>query len=333
MTLLYAESFDDGHYARRYTTDLGVTVEAGIHGLAGRPRQIELAVDSADRDPTFIFGTFFRVYSGLYNGSIVSFLGSDGVTAHVAVALTVSGEITVTAGGAEIYRTGTNLLQVGVWRYIEMAGTVNDTTGEISLRVDGDELFSDTGIDTRVGGSDANVHRLRYGDDSSSRRSLFDDVYFGNKLGGAGAVNSLIGPLEIEVIRPNGNGNYSQLVGSDGNSVDNYLNVDETTPSAADYNGSDVVGNKDSYAMSDLVATDGTIHAVVQSGYALKSDAGVKSGRNFIRRSATDDFGPDHTLSESAILFDRILEQDPVAAGAWTIAAVNDTEFGWEVRT
>jgi len=68
------------------------------------------------------------------------------------------------------------------------------------------------------------------------------------------------------------------LVGSDGDSVNNHLLVNENpTYSAANYVGSATVGATDTYTMSGLPAMVGTVSAVQASTRAFKNDAGVKT--------------------------------------------------------
>lgn len=64
--------------------------------------------------------------------------------------------------------------------------------------------------------------------------------------------NTLPGNYKLAYLRPNGNGDNSAWAGSDGNSTDNYLLVDETTPnSATDYVQSNTSGQIDEYIIED----------------------------------------------------------------------------------
>lgn len=87
------------------------------------------------------------------------------------------------------------------------------------------------------------------------------------------------GAGEVIVLRPNGNGDNSGWVGSDGNSTDNYLLVDEVPPDAVDYveentSGTDAA-SADDYNLeatpAAMESTD-TINVVHVGVYAAVSD-------------------------------------------------------------
>ena len=157
-----------------------------------------------------------------------------------------------------------------------------------------------------------------------------DDLYVCN---GAGTSNNdFLGDVAVYNLLPNGNGFYSQFVGSDADSTDNYLLVDEAgNPVTTDYAGSPTDGNKDTYTFQDLPVSSGTVLGTQVGMYAAKSDTLAKSIRSVARLSGVDATGTDHTLQTSYDIHDDIYETKP-GGGAWTIADVNNTEFGAEAR-
>jgi hypothetical protein len=84
------------------------------------------------------------------------------------------------------------------------------------------------------------------------------------------------GEGEVIVLRPNGNGDNSQWVGSDADSTDNYLLVDEVPPSATDYVENETDEEIDDYNLeatpAALESTD-TINVVHVGVYAAVNDA------------------------------------------------------------
>lgn len=71
----------------------------------------------------------------------------------------------------------------------------------------------------------------------------------------ATAPNDWPGPGSIGYLRPNGNGASSQWAGSDGNSTDNYLLLDETPPNGVtDYIQSNTSGQIDDWTLTDTPA-------------------------------------------------------------------------------
>lgn len=237
-------------------------------------------------------------------------------------ALFNSGESTITTSGFSFTST--------TWYWFEVTFTVSDTVGVLVLKIDGVTYINASGLDTKSNsGYNETWGFARLG--NNQNQQYFDDVIF---ISGDGSgLNSLPGVCRVQELLPNGNGNYSQLTGSDGNSTDNYLQVDEPqTPSTADYNGSATVADKDTYTMEDI-STSLTVKGVQAWAYALKSDASAKQGRIMARRASTDASGSDKNLSTDAQFFSEEWDVDPTDSSSWTAANVNSLEVGWEVRT
>jgi hypothetical protein len=149
---------------------------------------------------------------------------------------------------------------------------------------------------------------------------------------GSSPKNGYFGDIKVPALVPNGNGNASQLLGSDGNSTDNYLHVDELSPdSDTTYVESSTVTNKDTYTYQDLTSASGTIYAVNVLPYARKTDAGARSIRTLARLSGTEvDNGTDLVLGSSYVYHDTMYEEKP-GGGDWTVSDLNSTEFGVQV--
>jgi hypothetical protein len=140
-----------------------------------------------------------------------------------------------------------------------------------------------------------------------------------------------LGDVRVQALLPTGNGNSSQLVGSDGNSTDNYLLVDEVPPNEdTDYVESATVNDKDTYVFGNLTPTTGTVFGVQIVAEARKTDAGVRSFKSVARLSATEADGPDTTLSTTYAFYMDKRDTKP-GGGSWTITNVNDAEFGVKV--
>jgi hypothetical protein len=218
------------------------------------------------------------------------------------------------------------------WHYLEFKATVHDTAGVIEVRVDGVPVITLTGQDTRNGGTGV-FNQLIFGDGNQGGTTpahMVDDVYLLDDSGSA-PTNTFLGDVRVITTFPNGNGNSSQMVGSDGNSTDNYLLVDETVANDdTDYVESSTVGNKDTYTYSDLIPTSGTIFGIQLLPHVRKTDAGARSMKSIARLSGTEVDGPAQILSTSYQYFPEIRETKP-GGGAWTITDINNAEFGHKV--
>lgn len=255
---------------------------------------------------------------------------ADGVT-HLRLGIDASNHLTVFRGaGTTLLGTGTTSVPVNAWVYIEFKFTVDDTTGVAVVRLNEAVEINLSGIDTRNGGTVAAADRITYRQDQNGGGvNYMDDYYLLDTT--TGTPNDFLGDIKVECLLPNGNGNSSQLVGSDGNSTDNYLLVDEASPNSdTDYVESSTVGNKDTYAYGNLAATSGTVHGLQINTFAEKTDAGARTIASVARVSATEEDSADFTLLSTYQMFSDQRVTKP-GGGAWSISDVNGAEFGVKV--
>ncbi len=131
--------------------------------------------------------------------------------------------------------------------------------------------------------------------------------------------------LRFYYLTPDGNGNYADWDGSDGNQVDNYLLVDEVPPSDADYVETNVVDRLDSYTMTTFVLGTGqTIVAVIpivrgqREGITEELALGT-------RYSGTDLIGSDQEpLGSFRYLWERQIAKP--GGGDWNQSAIDGVE-------
>jgi hypothetical protein len=289
-------------------------------------------------DATVIVGWACRTRSITAGTNNLVVSGDSGATTHVTLKFTTAGNIEAyrgTTAGTLLGATTSNpLASYGVndWVYVEAKVTISDTVGVVEVRLGGNSspILNLTSQDTKNAGTNVSCDRVTFNwaNDNSAR---WDDFYI---CTGTTAPNDFLGEVQCYALVPNGNGNSSQLVGSDANSTDNYLLVDETTAvgvSSADYVGSATDGQKDTYAFTNIPTT-GTVISATVGIYALKTDAGGKSMRPVIRSGGTDYAGTDQALTTSLARYYQEYLTNPATAAAWTPSEVNSAEFGFEVR-
>lgn len=276
---------------------------------------------------------------GLYptDDTAITLSGDNGGTNHISlVRNNVSGFLEIRRGtrGGTLLGTGTTPIPSSAWGYIEVSVTISDTVGEVHVRLNGgltDEVAF-TG-DTKNGGTNTTIDNVFF--DSSSGTggaagTRIADVYMLSGTGPA-PMNNFLGDVTIRTLAPNGNGAFSQLTGSDGNSTDNYQLVDEHVYSTADYVGSATVGQKDTYQMEDLPTGVGTIFALQVTGRMAKTDVTLGQARYVLRSAGTDYTGVNRALSTSHITYTDVFLTDPATGAAWTLSGVNAAEAGMEV--
>lgn len=349
MTLIFMESFDDDLWNRgKWGVVIGATRDAsGRNGGAAKMTynwadsnfELRKQVASADEHATFILGFAFKAVGALLSrsgtalGYPVQFLSDSTATNHVGMFVGSSGVITVLRGTTSLGTSGANALQLDTWYYIEIKVTLSDTVGAVTVRVNGTNWINLSSIDTKNAGTKTVFDSIRLtGDDASGTGSyyLYDDLYLCN---GAGSIrNDFLGDVAVEVLYPNGDGANSGMTGSDGNSVNNYLLVDETTIDTSDYVGSSVDGTKDTYAFGNLTRAAGTIYGVQAAMHAAKTDAGSRSMRMLARPGSTDQPSSDFALGTGYLPYTYVWQQNPDTSTDWSVTSVNASEFGAEVR-
>lgn len=335
MSLLYIDGWDVDTAVAPPDRWTGGGTQTSIVGGGRTGNRLSLANLSLARSVQHAFAATDVVIVGIailresnLNAAVMVALTESGTT-HVDLRMTATGQVTLTRNGT-VLGTSTFVAAAGVWAYYEIKVLISDTVGTVELRVNGSSTpdISLTGLDTRNGGTGV-VNSITLSDPGGSGTS-FDDLYICDDAGSA-PNNDFLGDVKVETLRPSGNGNSSQLVGSDGNSTDNYLLVDETTPdSDTTYVESATVGDKDTYAYGDLATTTGTVYGVQLSPSVRKTDAGLRSVCSVARLSGTETDSADKVLSTTYQHMTDMRETKP-GGGAWTISDVNSAEFGIKV--
>jgi len=338
MALLFVDGFDHYAFADKLTKWTSLVSSNQGSMATGRFGTGQLALVGAGAtqncgwikqnlvgtNATWVVG--FAWQATIFGANTVVRLFDTGGTAHLELRTVAGGQITVCRNGT-VLATSATVFATNTWYYLELKGLIDDA-GSYEFRVDGVTNLSGS-ADTRNAGV-TNCGGLCIGSTSGGQNhQRFDDLYL---LDGAGSApnNDFLGDVRVTAIMPSGDGNSSQWVGSDGNSVNNSLLVDETTPATADYVESSVVGDKDTYAFGDI-ASSGTVYGVQFAPYAAKTDAGSRSIVSVARLSGTETDGSVKALSVSPGYLLDIRETKP-GGGAWTASDINSAEFGIKVN-
>lgn len=335
MSLIWLDGFQDSSlWGRKYSLNGTPTSQTGRSGSGNCIRTqsnntFQKFLSSSEEHATIILGAAIKMASVGSSVSIIQFNSDAGATLHTHLETLNPGELRVSRNGTALASTSGLGLVADVWYYIECKFFLHDATGTVEVRVNGVTVINATGLDTKNAGTKAVYDSFVFKGQGSSVNVDFDDLYILN--GAGGAYNAFLGDITVETIKPSGNGNASDFLGSDGNSTDNYLLVDDTAYSNTDYVSASVAGNKDKYVFGDLVRTTGSVKGVMSFAVLSKSDSGAKQARLLARTAATDYNGSTETLNTSDIAYKKVWEVNPNTAVDWTIAGVNGAEFGVEV--
>lgn len=337
MTLRFVDSFD--HYAsadfsQKYTSASGPpSISAGNGRRSTACLRLTSTLQNVlrvlDSQSTWIVGFSFRVSS--LPGSDAAFLTfMDAGTNQCDVRLRSDGTIRVTRNGTTL-ATSSNSLSTATTYYIETKIVINNSTGTLEVRVNGSSTnwISITGQDTQ-NTANATANTIQLTGVAGGFNTDIDDLYV---CDGAGSTNNdFLGDVRVDCYLPNGNGNSSQLTGSDSNSTDNYLLVDEASQNGdTDYVQSATVNQKDTYAYADMSHNPASIFGVQINMVAKKDDSGNRSICSVIRSGGSDTDGTSQALSTTYSDYRQISETDPNTSAAWTRTNLNSAEFGVKV--
>jgi hypothetical protein len=332
MSLVFCDGFDDGLFANKWTTFSNTAIVAGkngnglrINGIGPVAKILPAAYEHATM--TVGFAIRFTAVPGSGLTDLLQFRSDANTTLHETLSINGFSQLVMQRVGTQSVGPSVNVA-LNNWYYVEMRVTLSDTVGTLEWRLDGTPMYTATGQDTKGGGIKTVFDTIQFAGTTTLNYTI-DDLYICN---GAGSTNNtFLGAIAIESLYPDNNGNSSQFVGSDADSVDNYLLVDEAAPSTADYVESATVGEKDTYTFGNLVRTTGNVLAVVPTIYADKSDAAARTARLITRSGSTEGLSDVKNLGIGWNAFSYPYDQDPNGTINWTISSANAAEFGFQV--
>ena len=337
MALIWTDIAEGRDQASFYVMGSG----AGNYStLGGRESMARMAwpFPNADRDDGVTVG--LSVYHTITDphDTLLQFEGDGGTVDHLTLDCDPAMKRYriyrgLPATGVLLGSSDPNTMPGNVWTHLEMKVKVADSGGSVELRREESTIILLTGIDTRNGGTDALIDRVNFVEPGSGQNleSRFTDAHIITEAGAS--PTSFVGHHRGYWLDPTSQGNYNEQPGSDGNSTDTHLLVDELgVPDDADYYGSATDGARQTFGMRDLAPTVGSVLSMMIRARNIKTDAGAKKLRSLIRRAGTDVAGADWIIDVVGDSDYTLYPTDPVAAAAWTVANVNSTELGTEVR-
>jgi hypothetical protein len=157
--------------------------------------------------------------------------------------------------------------------------------------------------------------------------AYYDDITIDDTTGEGSA--AIIPDHRYEFVIPNGDGNYSQMTGSDGNQINNYLLVDEIPPNDdTDFVRAGSTSLTDSYALADYtLPKNAEIKAVIPIAVSKKTSAEDIKLALGTRLSSTDLIGTSQVLPTSYALAKWERQTTKPGGGAWTESDVDSAEI------
>lgn len=250
----------------------------------------------------------------------------EGSTVHVSLKLLTTGLIEVYrgTGSGTLLGTTSSGLAVNTYSFLEVKWTIHDTTGAVVVRLNGTQVLSVTGADTRNGGSGVwNAFSIFNGSNNAGCNVDVDDFHHWDIS--TGQVTDFIGPQRVVTRYPNGAGNSADFTPSAGS---NFQNVDEALQDGdTTYNSESTPGDHDTYAYEAL-GVSGTIKGV-QLNMVVRSDGGgAETIAAMARIGGTDYQGTTQGLTTSYTDVMQVYEVSPATGVAFTEAEFDAAEFG-----
>lgn len=263
---------------------------------------------------------------------IAEFCGDALGTTHLSLYWNALKQVELRRGTTTIMATGpaVSVVDITTRHYFEIkiAG-IGDSGQNVIVRLDEVEIINFTG-DTRNGGTNAWIDSMKFSL-SNGIDGIFGDCYWLDTSGSA-PYNDFMGDQVILTLLPNGNGATNQFTGSDGNSVDNYLLVDEAPWNTSDYVANATAGQRDLYAFADC-GIAGTVHGVQAFAYVQKTDSGARSCKIIEREPVGPTVQASGTIALTAGAYATVQSGvflTDADGAAWTVAKVDAMQVGVE---
>ena len=218
----------------------------------------------------------------------------------------------------------------GEWHYIEWKLLISNSIPANScvVKIDGVEVANvPEGTDTAsILGLDPDLGFSRLQLDGAN---LYDDIYVCDTTGTEN--NDFLGDSRVDVIRPTGDGTYSQGTPTTGTSHYSLVNQVQYNPTAGIV--LDTTEDKESYTMSQLLPSgivSNNVHGIELATVAYNLDAsGSKRMGKLVVQGVSElelNDNNDGVLIEPSFNF-QITPTDADAA-QWTVNSVNNAQFG-----
>jgi hypothetical protein len=235
--------------------------------------------------------------------------------------------------GSSKVATSSRALEEKTWYLVEVHVKIHDSTGVLELRIDGLLDTSATFNGDTKPGADATITQICFNHYASSSTAAYTDDIAINDTAGA-VDNSWCGDGHVIKLAPNANGDSSDLVGSDGNSTDNYALVDDV-PHDTDttYVESATGGDYDLYNLSacGLDATH-VIQRVWTESMAKDTTTAGGQIKHVMKTNSTEydssaiDLGTSYALQKGA---EQLV--NPQTTSAWTPAELDALQVGVKI--
>jgi len=282
---------------------------------------------SLTTDDTLIVG-FALKFVQVPNDAYFFWMYSDG-SHGMGLGVDDSGVLCVYRDYVVIAATTEIVIRTNKWHYVEFKVVCDSVNGSYELRVNGQTVLSDTGIDTQVNEPYHDQVFIRGTYIDTTKTPWIDDYYICDSTGTK--QNDFIGQQRILPIFPNAD--TTDIDWTPSAVVDHYTLVDEVDPEGdGEYVEDTVTDNEDIYGYENIAELDNEIAAV-----CLCTDVCVTDGTPYDLKTVVKSGGVKYdsaadTIDSTDYVTDlRLMADDPNTAVAWIQSGVNSVEMGIKV--
>lgn len=341
MALLFIDGFDYGHP----TTPKWDSVGGGNNFVANNGRRTNTAAFncySAAGEATKTFGgTNSTIIKGwAFKSGAPSSVGSyrfleffEGTTLHLYFQFVVSGAspnytVRCFRGDGTTLFTDTTVIDLSIWNYLELKVTISDTVGAVVGRLNGVQIFNQTALDTKNGGT-GYVNKFKISNPHAGFSNYWvDDLYVADTT--AGVVSDFVGDCRVDTLYPNAD---SSVAFTKNGGANNYGRLSETpydgnTTYVSSANANDI----DRYGITSIPVTNPSIKGVQVNVYAEKDDTALRMITPLVQVGGTDYSGSPVALVNGTYgMYYQLYEKNPNTSAQWALSEVNAMHPGFKV--
>lgn len=243
------------------------------------------------------------------------------------------------AGGIEYHVTLNNIdtiiaaspngiIKTGTFQYIEANVLFSPTQGSVSAQVNGQSVFSVTGVNTAPTGNDyAASVLLIMGNIDYYGTFEFDDFYICN---GSGEYNnSFLGDIAVEALFPDGPGQSTQFTLSPDNPYSyNWECVAQYPPVSANYVYDSTQHQFDLYKIPELPSSTQQVVAVQIVASAEKDDSNTRVLGLGFGNGTTYVFDAGDALTSSYWMYTQPYDINPITNAPWAVSDFSTAQIG-----
>ena len=311
-----------GAFGRNGTS--GLRLAGSATGAVGARAALTLGVNLATGYVAFAFKTNAFAVTATPNTRFLELRDNGAV--QVYFEYLPSGVIRVYRGDGTVLGTTTFAFALNIFYHFEVEAVIDNSAGEVNLRINGAPLTGFTGLDTNQSGN-----------------AFFNEVVLCNVSGGSGAgalidldFDDLIirdddfcGDCRVREDLPTGTGSIDDGVPTGAadsrQAVDDSSPDDDTTRAALEGVGDKILLT---YA---TIPTTSEVVALLHAPYAAKSDAGTAAFKGLLRIGGVNYLGAEKFPSNGSYAYHpQVLMVSPATAAQFTAAEVNGLEMGVE---